>query len=190
MSTYFSQLQAQIENQTTSVESLCMYRKTTASISSISLDQIPTFGSPLSSKLNSSIQLYFENINRLSTDIKLQKYNWKYKKLPYLQRRFNVDIILIIETQIQPALLDNTYDIPSKLFAHEAHIIKLSNNSNELIAIHQQGGFLTSVHGECCKLVTNTSYYPNGLARWQSFDLANCNRKIYFITAYKGISSK
>jgi len=49
----------------------------------------------------------------------------------------NVDIIVLVEIHVQPALLDKSYDIPSALFAYEAHITKLSNNTNELINKHQ-----------------------------------------------------
>jgi len=129
-------------------------------------------------------------VNGLSTDIKSWKRNWKYKKLPYLWRRLNVDLISLVETQAQPALLDATCNMPSTLFAHETHVTKLSNNSNELINKHQQGGLMSSVRGECCKLVTATSCDPTGLARWQSIDLKNANGKIRFITAYQGVPSK
>ena len=185
-----SQSEARIEKVKLSVKSLRVHRKTTASIKSTPFNQIPTFGSPVSSKPPSSIRLYFENVNGLSTDVKSWKRNWKCKKLPYLWRRLNVDLMSLVETQAQPALLDATCNTPSTLFAHETHVTKLSNNSNELINKHQQGGLMSSVRGECCKLVTATSCDPTGLARWQSIDLKNANGKIRFITAYQGVPSK
>ena len=102
----------------------------------------------------------------------------------------NVDIISLVETHIQLTLLDKSYDIPSTLFAYEAHITKLSNNTNELINKYQQGGLLTSICRKYCKLITNTSCNPTGLARRQCIDLKNNNGKIYIITAYQEVSSK
>ena len=102
----------------------------------------------------------------------------------------DVDIIALVETHVQPALLDKSYNIPSALFTHKAYITKLSNNTNKLINKHQQGGLLISICEECCKLITNTSCDPTSLVRWQSIDLKNNNGKIHIITAYQGVSSK
>ena len=77
----------------------------------------------------------------------------------------NVDIISLVEIHVQLALLDKSYNILSTLFAYEAHITKLSNNTNELINKHQQGGLLTSLHGEYYKLITNTLCDPTSLAQ-------------------------
>ena len=45
-----------------------------------------------------------------------------------------MDIISLIETQINPALLDETYHIPDQIMALELIITSLDNNENELIA--------------------------------------------------------
>ena len=44
-----------------------------------------------------------------------------------------MDIVLLIETQINPALLDKTYYILNEIIASELIIISLDNNENELI---------------------------------------------------------
>ena len=67
-----------------------------------------------------------------------------------------MDLIAIAETQINPLLLDSTYNIPQHLFVSEAHYCIISNNANELIARYQQGGILTAVRGETCSFIQST----------------------------------
>ena len=43
------------------------------------------------------------------------------------------DLIAITKTQINPVLLDSSYNIPESLFQSDLYIARLSNNSRELI---------------------------------------------------------
>jgi len=53
-----------------------------------------------------------------------------------LQRLWNVldpDLISITEMQLNPNLLDSSYNIPESLFKSDLYVARLSNNSREYI---------------------------------------------------------
>ena len=100
MSTQPSQSQDRVENITTPVQNFNANMKSTASIQSIPLQKIKTFGSPFSIKSASTIRLCFENVNGLSADVKHWKHNWKHNKLKCLLNRLDADLISLVETQV------------------------------------------------------------------------------------------
>ena len=67
-------------------------------------------------------------MNKLPIDLTKWKSTIKYRRLYKVQRKLEVDIILLTEAQINPELLDRKYNIPKTFFADEAHISRMSNN--------------------------------------------------------------
>ena len=107
------QLQAQTESNVFSVQSSYTCKlSSTSSTSYVPLSLINTYGSNLSIKLSNSIRLFFENVNGFSTYIKTQRMNFKYEKLPCLQKKLDINIISIIKIQVNPILLEQTNNIP------------------------------------------------------------------------------
>ena len=70
------------------------------------------------------------------------------------------------ETQINPSLLYHSHEATDNLFRRLEHFLIISSNRNELIAMRQQGGILTSINGKCIKLISSSSINLSGLGRW------------------------
>ena len=66
---------------------------------------------------------------------------------------------------MNPNPLDATYNIIEFLFQAEIYIVRLSNNSHELISRRQQGGVLSAVHGDLCALTRASEGDSSGLGR-------------------------
>ena len=115
-----------------------MYKESSIGLTKFSLynssiTNIPTYGSRLALKLNNTFRLYYENINSFSIDKKSWKFSYKYKYLKYLWRILDIDIISIVETQVNPLLLDSSYNLPETLFQSDSFTANLTNNERELI---------------------------------------------------------
>ena len=100
------------------------------------------------------------------------------------------NLIAITETQINPVLLDSSFNIPELLFQSDLYVARLSNNSRELIGKHQQGGVLFVVRGDLCSLATASDSDNSSLGRWNSIDICNENIKLRMITTYRYVRSK
>ena len=88
----------------------------------------------MSLKSPNTIRIYAENTNGLPNNPKLWRRSKKYTKLNYLFHCLQVDIVSLVETQINPVLLDATYNIPDRILASELHTYIINNNSIELIS--------------------------------------------------------
>ena len=74
-------------------------------------------------------------------------------------------MISLIETQIQPNLLDASHNIPDTLFKQKLYISRLSNNSHKLISQRQQGEVFSTVYGNLCALAKTLEGNTSGLGR-------------------------
>ena len=75
------------------------------------------------------------------------------------------DLISITKIQVNPILLDSSYNLPESLFQSELYVARLSNNSRELIGKRQQGRVLSVVRGNLCSLATTSESDLSGLGR-------------------------
>ena len=115
--------------------------------SSNTLSSTPAWGSILIEKENSSVRSHFENANSLPILNRVWKLSWKHKILKHLWKRFHIDIISLVETQINYHLLDSTHDANENLFRGDQHFTTMSSNSKRLIAKHQHGGVAIAAIG-------------------------------------------
>ena len=92
--------------------------------------------------------------------------------------------------QINPDLLDASYNIPLSLFQSDLYIIKMDNNQNELISRRQQDRVLLVVRGDLCAIAKLLEGDPTGLGRWNSIDIYSDQCKIRFITTYCCVKSR
>ena len=67
--------------------------------------------------------------------------------------------------QINPDLLDASYNIPLLLFQSNLYIMKMDNNQDELISRRQQGGVLLVVREDLCAIAKSLEGDPIGLGR-------------------------
>ena len=118
------------------------------------LQQIPICSSIITFKLPNIIRLYSENVNLLNSNLKEGKYYYKYRCMRYIFKYLDLDLIFLIETQVNPLLLDKTYDILNNILSSGLSSHVMSNNSRELIRRRQQGGVFISIRGEYSNLVT------------------------------------
>ena len=70
-----------------------------------------------------------------------------------MQKVLKVDIIGLVETQINPNMLQSKSILTDNLFRAKANFYIFNSNSNEIIGQRQQGGVLTSIRGEYVNLV-------------------------------------
>ena len=78
-------------------------------------------------------RVFYKNVNGLSTNHKSWRFSYKFRMLRRLWNVLDPDLISIIETQLNPDLLNFSYNIPESLFQLDLYIARLSNNSRELI---------------------------------------------------------
>ena len=97
------------------------------------ISKISIISSNFSIKSDRIICIFYKNVNGLSMDRSSQRFLYKYRMLRQLQRVFDPDLIAIIVTQVNPFLLDSSYNIPEFLFQSDLYAARLSNNSKELI---------------------------------------------------------
>ena len=74
-------------------------------------------------------------------------------------------MIPVTETQLNPLLLDQYYNIPETLFNNQTSIVCMSNNKIELIGRRQQGRTLTAVRGNQYKIATSIQSNSSSLGR-------------------------
>ena len=110
--------------------------------------------------------------------------------LQKLQKILDPDLILLMEMQINPDLLDTFYNIPLSLFQSDLHIMKIDNNQHKLISRRQQGRVLSAVRGDLCVIAKSLEGDPTGLGRWNSIDICSDQCKIRFVTTYCCIKSR
>ena len=67
--------------------------------------------------------------------------------------------------QINPDLLDASYNIPLSLFQSDLYIMKMDNNQYGLIGRRQQGRVLLAVRGDLCVIAKSLEGDPTGLGR-------------------------
>ena len=142
-----SQSQARIGIQENTEESLFVQRSTASSCNShvknyqhnTSFNKIETHGSKLSTKLNATFRLFYQNVNSLSTDYKSWKFSYKHNQLRNIWRQLDVDVFSLTETQVILMLQDRNYNVPDTLFQSDVFAVQISNNTRELIGKRQQG---------------------------------------------------
>ena len=98
------------------------------------------FGSKLSIKPNKEFRLYFENDNDLNINNSAWKSSHKCRRLKQLLRKYEVYLIGLVETQINPELLARGKDAKEILFRSVVNNDVFTNTTNELIDFRQQGG--------------------------------------------------
>jgi hypothetical protein len=140
-------------------------RYVTLPIITIPLSSITIYSSPLTNKNNTSIRLYFENVNNLPITTKKWKSLWKYHYLKYLWKRLKVDLITLNEIQINVDLLHQAHTVSDNLLQRNNYFTIMSHNKYELISSRQQEGVLTSANGEISQLLTESSCDASGLGR-------------------------
>ena len=116
-------------------------------------------------KSTNCFRVYYENVNEFSISVYNWQSNFKYQKLRKIWKALDIDIISIIETQLNPLLLDHNYNIPSTLFCNEVSIACLSNNRIELIEQRQQYSILTAVRGELSRMAYSSESDYSSLGR-------------------------
>ena len=129
------------------------------------ISKISTVRSNFLSKSDSVFYIFYKNINGLSANQNSWRFSYKYQTLRWLWQVFDPNLIAIIETQLNPALLDSSYNILESLFQSDLYIACLSNNNKELISKRQQSGILSIVRGELCSLAQSSDSYTSGLGR-------------------------
>ena len=82
-------------------------------------------------------------------------------------------MIALTETQINPDLLDTSYNIPISLFQSDLHIVKMDNNQNELIGKRQQSRVLSAVQGDLCTIAKSMEGNPTKLGCWNAIDICS-----------------
>ena len=92
------------------------------------------------------------------------KFSYKYKTLRKIWKVLDPDLIALTETQINPDLLDASYNIPTSLFQLDLYIVKIDNNRNKLIGKRQQGRVLSAVQGDLCAIAKSMEGNPTGLS--------------------------
>ena len=93
------------------------------------------------------VQIFAENINSCSSFLPCMKVSKKYHKLNYLFHKLDIDIVSLMETQINPELLDCNINIVDKIIATDLLVSSVDNSINKLIRARYQGGVFTRVRG-------------------------------------------
>ena len=57
----------------------------------------------------------------------------------------------LTETQVNPLLLDSSYNISDKMFQNDQFVEKPSNNFTETISKRKQGDILSVIRGPLCQ---------------------------------------
>jgi len=79
------------------------------------------------------VRIFVENANGLPSSLPHIKVSKKYHKLNYLFHKLDIDIVSLMETQINPELLDCNINITDKIMATDLLVSSLDNSVNELI---------------------------------------------------------
>ena len=128
--------------------------------------EINTYGNKLKLKNDNSFRLMFENANSIPPIIGYFPTSWKYKRLRCIHNRFQVDVLNLVETQINPILAPHTFSMKKKILQGKGSVSIKFNNSNELLGMRQQGAVFTCASSKLTKTVTETLSDVTGLGRW------------------------
>ena len=108
---------------------------TKSSAISYKFKDIKPFRNKLTSKTDDSLRLLFKNINGIPPDMGYCPSLWKYKRLKYMQSRFQADILNLVEIQINSNLTRYTFSLSNKLLNNQNPVSILSNNINKLLGM-------------------------------------------------------
>ena len=86
-------------------------------------------------------------------------------KFRHLWTKFNACLILLVETQIKPALTSNKDSLHTTMFKNKPATTILSNNKNELAGKIQQGCVIAVVNRNFARCATSADLDPTGLGR-------------------------
>ena len=139
---------------------------TKSSAVSCKFNDIQTIGNALKVKSDGSVRLYFDNVNGLSPDLGYSKISWKYGCLRHVFHRLQVDVIILVETQLNLDLTTKTFSLRDKLFQKRTAVSIASHNKHELLGKRQQGGVFTGIMGFLTNTVVATGSDSTSLGRW------------------------
>ena len=126
--------------------------------------EIKCIGNRLECKLYATIRFHFENGNGLPIS-KSEYHSVKVSCLRHVWSKFNVDFMLLVETQINPSLLHNKDSLHASIFQNYEATSMFSSNTNELISRRKQVGAMTIVKSDIAKHATSTGANATCLGR-------------------------